>query len=679
MLKKIFSFPFLFSFILFIGFPICISYHLQDPFITPRLILISTTVITFSIIFLFSSRKEPFSFPVITVFSFLAFMVLYAISISKSLNPGDAWYEWMKTFLAFPVMLLTAVFFRENERRFMLLKFSQICVMILSAVYVYQWLDFLAHKELEFVFDYRLHLASTLGNKNFYAEVLMLLLPMSVISFFSLKKFWKWLSLFNCFIILVSVLLTQSFAALAASVVSALVVFAVYYSRRSKRKLSGLKPVAITTGVLALAGWIAFKSGAFKTFNQRFETIQQYIQHPELMDSTAKANSNSAFERMLLWRNSIELIKENPLSGCGAGNWKLFYPKFGIGGTRFIEAGYVHYEHPHNDYLLVASEAGIPALLTYLLFLFSLAWIAIKRIRAGDMEFMLASGILFAVIGFMLVSIFSFPRMRFYGWMIMGVYAGLLFALRQKEGERRLNVSSEKWKLLLLVCLGFSAWSFYAGIVRYSGEVHSLIMQKAKKQSNMARVVREAEKAASWYFPIDETATPFTWYKGMAMFYSGNVSGARIEFEDALKKNPYHIQLLNDLATTYEQTNEREKAISFYQRALSITPYFPQSLLNISACYFNIGRKDSAFFYIDKLYGIKLAFHEKTSYDIYLPAILREKIYMEANMLPDDIREKVVSEATDSALVNATYRMSKRKNTQYISELAEAHRLRQNR
>ena len=92
----------------------------------------------------------------------------------------------------------------------------------------------------------------------------------------------------------------------------------------------------------------------------------------------------------------------------------------------------------------------------------------------------------------------------------------------------------------------------------------------------------------------------------MALFYSGNVSGARIEFEDALKKNPYHIQLLNDLATTCEQTNERERAIELYRRALSVTPYFPHSLLNISACYFNIGKKDSAFVFIDKAYGIRL-------------------------------------------------------------------------
>ena len=676
MLKNIFSAPVLFCLVLFLVLPACISYQLQDPFVTPRVILIAAMALLLCLVVFFRSCDAPDLSRSIPVLSFLAFLLLYAISISKSLNPGDAWYEWMRSFMIFPVMLLTATFFRKEENKLMLLKFSQICVLILSAVYVYQWLDFLAHKELEFVFDYRLHLASTLGNKNFYAEVLMLLLPLSVISFFSTTKFWKWLSLFNCFIIVVSVLLTQSFAALAASVVSALVVLSVYYSSRSKRKLSALKPVAIATGVLALAGWIVFKSGGLKTFNQRYDTIQQYLQHPELMDSTAKVNSNSTFERMLLWRNSFELIKENPLTGCGANNWKLFYPKFGIGGTRFIEAGYVHYEHPHNDYLLVASEAGIPALIAYLLFFFSLAWIAMKRIRSEDKEYLLACGILFAVIGFALVSIFSFPRMRFYGWMIMGIYTGLLFSSDHKAGERRLYISPKRWKLLLMIFIGISAWSIYAGIVRYAGESHSLLMQIAKKQRNMARVVRESEKASSWFFPVDETATPFSWYKGMAMFYSGDVSGARIQFEDALKKNPYHIQLLNDLATTYEQSNEREKAISFYQRALSITPYFPQSLLNISACYFNIGRKDSAFIFIDKLYGIKLAYHEKTSYDIYLPAILREKIYIEANALPDDIREKAVSEATDSALVNTTYRLSKRKNTQFLSELAAAYRIR---
>ena len=159
---------------------------------------------------------------------------------------------------------------------------------------------------------------------------------------------------------------------------------------------------------------------------------------------------------------------------------------------------------------------------------------------------------------------------------------------------------------------------------------------------------------------------------GMAMFYSGDVTGAKAKFEDALQKNPYHIQLLNDLATTYEQTKEPERAIALYKQALDITPYFPQSLLNISAAYFNIGRKDSAFVFIDKLYGIKLDDQGKKSYNAYLPAILREKVYLGLDLVPEALREKAVQEAADSSIVKPAYRRSKTNHTDFIAEFSAA-------
>lgn len=676
MLKKIFSAPFLFCFVLFLVLPACISYQLQDPFITPRVILIAATMLLLSLVVFFRSCDAPDLSRSIPVLSFLAFLILYAISISKSLNPGDAWYEWMKTFLLFPVMLVTAALFRKVDSRLMMLKFSQVCVLGLSAFYFFQWINFLNHKNLEFVFDLRLHIASTLGNKNFYAESICMLFPFSVISFFSLDKKWKALSVVNVILLIGSLVLTRSYAALGAFLTASVFVSWVYYFSLPVRKVSQSKVAGIAAAIVIIFGFGIFKSGVIKSFNQRVESIQQYIQHPEMMDATTKTNSNSTFERIMLWRNSFSLIKENPVTGCGANNWKLLYPKFGIGGTRYIEAGNVHYEHPHNDYLLIAAESGIPALFAFLIFLASMIWISMREMKKNDGNKLWFGAIMFAAICFMAVSIFSFPRMRFYGWILLGLYAGLLYSFDRTEKNQTNLFSGKRWKFVFLLCAALCAWTLTTAITRYRGEVHSKLLQIAKKQRNFSRVVRESEKATSWYFPIDETATPFTWYKGMALFYSGNVSGARIEFENALRKNPYHIQLLNDLATSYEQTNERDKAISLYQRALSITPYFPQSLLNISACYFNIGRKDSAFIYIDKLYGIKLAFHEKTSYDIYLPAILREKIYMEANMLPEDDREKAVSEATDSAFVNTVYRLSKGKKTQFLSELAAAQPIR---
>ena len=58
--------------------------------------------------------------------------------------------------------------------------------------------------------------------------------------------------------------------------------------------------------------------------------------------------------------------------------------------------------------------------------------------------------------------------------------------------------------------------------------------------------------------------------------------------------NPYHIHVLNNLATSYEIKGNHEMAIDMYNRAILISPKFDEALLNLSAVYYNNGNIDSA-------------------------------------------------------------------------------------
>ena len=620
---------------------------------------------------MFRKPEDAYWLRSVPVISLGIFLLLYALSTARSLNPGDAWYEWLKTFLALPVMLATAVLFRQSEHRITMLKFSQLAILLFSCVYIFQWLKLAADPSLEVIWGYSMHVASTLGNKNFYAELVCLLLVFSIVSFFTFKNALKYISLLNILLLTVSLLTTRSLGAVVSVLIALFVSAISFYSSMPGRKFSALKISALTAIAIIISGIILFQTGATKRLNQRIEVMQQYLMNPSLVDSTTRANNNSTFERILLWRNTVQLINDNPLSGCGAGNWKLLYPKYGISGTRFIETGAMHYEHPHNDYLLIASEAGLPAAIAFVLFLLSLAWAAFKKIKLQH-ECLWFAGILFAVISFAITSMFSFPRVRFYSWIQLSVFAGLFFALTENENPSMKKSLQGIWKILLAGCGIISLWALVAGAVRYQGEVHSKMVQVAKKQKNFARLVRESAKATSWYFPVDETATPFSWYRGMALFYSGKIPEAKVAYADAFEKNPYHIQLLNDYATALEQTNERERAIEIYQQALTITPFFPHTLLNISACYFNVGKKDSAYVYIDKLYDIRLTYQEKKSYTTYLSAILREKIYADSSLFPEVIRQKAIASAGDTSFVSSVYRNSKRRGLHYVQAITDS-------
>src|SRR5690242_14923280 len=84
----------------FVLFPVCISYKIQDPFVTPRLIAASAALVLLCVILLAKKyhRHEIPSYHPWIPYSFLAFLLLYLLSLVQSLNPGDALIEWMKAF-----------------------------------------------------------------------------------------------------------------------------------------------------------------------------------------------------------------------------------------------------------------------------------------------------------------------------------------------------------------------------------------------------------------------------------------------------------------------------------------------------------------------------------------------------------------------------------------------------
>ncbi len=74
----------------------------------------------------------------------------------------------------------------------------------------------------------------------------------------------------------------------------------------------------------------------------------------------------SADMRLVAWQEGIRLIEENPVLGIGDGQFAQ--------SVRLSKYGNIHLE-PHNTYLKIASEQGMPAFLCFVVFLL-LAWFA---------------------------------------------------------------------------------------------------------------------------------------------------------------------------------------------------------------------------------------------------------------------------------------------------------------
>lgn len=99
-------------------------------------------------------------------------------------------------------------------------------------------------------------------------------------------------------------------------------------------------------------------SGLQATREQNFETLSVV----KKLLFQADEGSASAGDRLEFWRGAIELMKERPLLGSGVLSFKYLNPQH----QRIFE---VNENHPHNIFLKISVENGLPALGAFVLFL----------------------------------------------------------------------------------------------------------------------------------------------------------------------------------------------------------------------------------------------------------------------------------------------------------------------
>ena len=80
----------------------------------------------------------------------------------------------------------------------------------------------------------------------------------------------------------------------------------------------------------------------------------------------------------------------------------------------------------------------------------------------------------------------------------------------------------------------------------------------------------------------------------------GLLTTGKLDFEKAYKIAPYNIHVLNNLATCYANLGQTKKAIEYFNKALSISSNFEESILNLSGLYYNIHDFNNAYLTILK-------------------------------------------------------------------------------
>jgi O-antigen ligase len=643
-------------FYFFLLLPLVYSDKVIDPVLIPRQLYLTAFVCILGVVVLFLISKNElntdFSFIKLTLPLLLfIFLLITSLSLYKATSIADGIYVLSKFTIEILFFIISTYLIIQNKLTIDgLIKAIVVFCIVSISIALYQALT------LDFSNSFRYNIyqiTSNYANKNLFSSLLFLTFPF-VIGGLAISGKWKITSIILLCSTIVLLMLIQTRAVLFATFLFFLIFVIFQKGHLLKRHLLKVIPFLIIS--LCIIGVVLFYLKGSSYFSN-------------LIDS------RSLPERLLVWNNSLQMAKENILLGVGAGNWQFQFPKYGLEKFNdvFMDNASLTYQRPHNDFLWVLCEMGILGLISYIgvfiVALFYTVKLLRNKIKSNLDDKLLLYGFFATIAGYAFISFFDYPLERiehqilFY--LILSVVVAKYYCSLQK-GKKSTN--SINFGLLTLMIFVPVLFSFVVSINRFSGEFHTRKIYECQSKGDWNQLISEADNSVNPFYVTDPTSIPINWYKGVALYSSGNLKEAESCFEKAKSIHPYNIHVLNNLASCYETEGKHKEAEEMYAYALLISPRFDEARLNLSAVYFNEKEYEKAFYTIDRV-GVTT---KDEKYKIYLPVILNSWLGVQ---LPNQKNEVAIQKI--SAIRNSQTNMiefyfaSKKNNIAYLQYILD--------
>ena len=263
-----------------------------------------------------------------------------------------------------------------------------------------------------------------MSNRNLFGSAQALMLPFVIYLFYKAGKFWKITGAAAIICIIVSLLISQTrsaWLAAAAIFLISLILVLIFSPINRKKWIIGFIITMLSIAGLVFLVLVTDSEGTLKQSLK--ERSKSFTQTPT-QNTQSVANVQ---ERIKIWNKTIRLIKDKPITGAGPGNWKINVAAYGSDGLAW-QYGRFGPDRPHNVYLLVASETGIPGAVLYFGMWILIAIIAFKIIykpQSEDQRILIIL-MLSGIAAFATDSMFSFPNERIEHTLYMMLMCGII-------------------------------------------------------------------------------------------------------------------------------------------------------------------------------------------------------------------------------------------------------------
>jgi putative inorganic carbon (HCO3(-)) transporter len=260
-----------------------------------------------------------------------------------------------------------------------------------------------------------------IGDPNYYAEIMVTLVPFAVERFLHEKKIiLRFMSGWAIFVLLVSIYYTSSRGGFLALLVVGFLVFASQPSR----------PYA---GIL-LFGILLFASYQYipVQYTERISTLLQLVPGNRTSAKLDPSLQDRASANIIGWA----MFTDHPIFGVGAGNFNANFDHYArlLGLSR--EAG-----SAHNLYLEIASERGILGLLSFTAIIYSTFRVLQRTKKSFIMKDSrelanICDALTVGLVGYLVAATFLHDAYIRYLWLLLGIAWSVPQVLKSLAGEQ---------------------------------------------------------------------------------------------------------------------------------------------------------------------------------------------------------------------------------------------------
>ncbi len=321
---------------------------------------------------------------------YLSISVCFAIDPALAIN-GSYWrMEGLSTILFYVMLFMAARSIGQLDKKFYAAML--VTAVIISMYGTAQYFGFDLFQREYFRLPYVP--ISTIGNQNFIGSYFVLIIPLSL-NFWIIEK--KKVALVAYSILLFGLMTTMSrgpWLGYAAALITYLILDGKLHHKSFFAK-ENLVLLGVTFAVI-----LVFALTSDGVFIARLLSIF-YDFNEIIRNSPGSEDTGSG--RWFIWQKTLVLVMERPWFGVGIENLGLVFPGR-FANEMFQKYNLVVYiDRAHNEYLDMMVSSGIPSLLIYLSFLFSILKMGFRKLTDDPMKIALMS----SLIGYLVQAFFN--------------------------------------------------------------------------------------------------------------------------------------------------------------------------------------------------------------------------------------------------------------------------------